>query len=238
MLGTTITADTKGFKKFIDNLGKSQVPFAASKTINQLAKEIVAEESKEMETVFDNPTRFTTNSMFVSKFSNKREYPNLQAQVRFREFPGKGVAAENYLRSQLTGKPRKQKRSEAALARKGIIKSSEYLVPARNARKNKHGNITRGKYNKMLSAFGAQRDESQNSASGKRPYFLGKTKNGGKVIYERIGKGRRVRPFLFVTNSADYDITFRPKDVSQRHVRKNYKRRFERNFREALATRR
>lgn len=49
----------------LDNLAKTQVPFAASKALNEAAQKVVEAEQREMRDVFDRPKPYTLNSLRV-----------------------------------------------------------------------------------------------------------------------------------------------------------------------------
>lgn len=93
----------------------SELSFATSKALNLKAKEVKAEVRKEMPGVFDRPTLFTLNSVFMWLATKKY----LSAEVCLKDFAPKGTPAVDYLVPQVYGGPRRKKRSERWLQCRG-----------------------------------------------------------------------------------------------------------------------
>lgn len=91
-----IKVDIKGLdevKSWLKSIPEKQIPFAMSKAINETAKEVKADLVNEIKKVFDRPTSYTLNSVFI-KPATKRD---LTAIVGLKEWGGKGTPASKEL---------------------------------------------------------------------------------------------------------------------------------------------
>ena len=125
-ISTNISSVTKALNAF----GKNQIPFAASRALNDVAfhmsRKVMPKESDD--TFKGGATAFTRRG-FKYKKSNKR---NLTAEVFIDRLQ------EKYLKFQISGGNRfPEKRS--------------IIVPTSNTRLNRYGNITRATYSRMIN---------------------------------------------------------------------------------------
>lgn len=174
----------------------------------------------EMRKAFDRPRPFTLDSLrILSDATASRPY----VEVGFRDFAPKGTAAGKYLRAQIEGGPRAQKRSERALTLRSGRKV--WLVPTRFAPDDGYGNVPGPFVVKILSAlqaFGEQGYRANRTERTRRrdirrgrDYFAvwpGTNRPGLKPgIYERrlTGFGRGVIPlFVLVSSPPTYQARF------------------------------
>jgi len=160
-----ISIDTSGINKAQAWLAQiqGQMPYAASRALNDAAKQMADDLNKSTNRYFDRPTRFTQNAYRVSSRSNKA---NLVAEVRPKSIQ------ERYLLPSIRGGVRPQRPSERRLG--GI---SPAWRPGRDARLNASGNMSKAAVVKAIK--------------GGDPYFrLGEQR--GKLrpgIYQRMGSG-------------------------------------------------
>jgi hypothetical protein len=163
--GIQITVDMSGINKAQAWLAQiqGQMPFAASRALNDAAKQVATDLNKSTSRYFDRPTRFTQNAYHVSVRSSKA---NLVAEVRPKPIQ------ERYLLPSIRGGVRPQRPSERRLG--GI---SPAWRPGRDARLNASGNMSKAAVVKAIK--------------GGDPYFrLGEQR--GKLrpgIYQRMGSG-------------------------------------------------
>jgi hypothetical protein len=163
--GIQITVDMSGINKAQAWLAQiqGQMPFAASRALNDAAKQVATDLNKSTSRYFDRPTRFTQNAYRVSVRSNKA---NLVAEVRPKPIQ------ERYLLPSIRGGVRPQRPSERRLG--GIPPAWR---PGRDARLNASGNMSKAAVVKAIK--------------GGDPYFrLGEQR--GKLrpgIYQRMGSG-------------------------------------------------
>jgi hypothetical protein len=165
MAGIQISIDASGINKAQAWLAQiqGQMPYAASRALNDAAKQVADDLNKSTNRYFDRPTRFTQNAYRVSSRSNKA---NLVAEVRPKSIQ------ERYLLPSIRGGVRPQRPSERRLG--GI---SPAWRPGRDARLNASGNMSKAAVVKAIK--------------GGDPYFrLGEQR--GKLrpgIYQRMGSG-------------------------------------------------
>ena len=169
MAGIQISVDMSGINKAQAWLAQiqGQMPYAASRALNDAAKKVAEDLNESTSQYFDRPTRFTQNAYRVSSRSSKA---NLVAEVRPKPIQ------ERYLLPSIRGGIRPQRPSERRLG--GI---AEAYSPGINARLNASGNMSKVAVVKALK--------------GGDPYFRldeqrGKLRPG---IYQRMGSGRMRR---------------------------------------------
>ena len=165
MAGINISIDASGINKAQAWLAQiqGQMPYAASRALNDAAKKVAEDLNKSTTQYFDRPTRFTQNAYRVSSRSNKT---NLTAEIRPKSIQ------ERYLLPSIRGGVRPQRPSERRLG--GI---SPAWRPGSGARLNASGNMSKAAVVKAIK--------------GGDPYFrLGEQR--GKLrpgIYQRMGSG-------------------------------------------------
>ena len=226
-------------KSWLKSIPEKQLPFALSKAVNDTAKEVKAELVNEMKRVFDRPTNYTLNSVFI-KPATKRD---LTAIVGFKEWGGKGTPASKYLAPQMFGGNRGLKRSERSLQRAGLLPSGMYWTPGKGARLNSHGNISGGQITQILSVLQASVDTAQNMTARSRvknrkprEYFVGKP-GGGRLplgVYER--RGRKIKPVLVFVKSPNYKPRFLFFETAEKTVNKVWLQKMGEAIQYALAT--
>jgi len=138
MAGIQISIDASGINKAQAWLAQiqGQMPYAASRALNDAAKQVADDLNKSTNRYFDRPTRFTQNAYRVSSRSNKA---NLVAEVRPKPIQ------ERYLLPSIRGGVRPQRPSERRLG--GI---SPAWRPGRDARLNASGNMSKAAVVKAL----------------------------------------------------------------------------------------
>ena len=172
MAGIQLTVDMSGINKAQAWLAQiqGQMPYAASRALNDAAKKVADDLNKSTLQYFDKggpPTKFTQNAYRVSSRSSKT---NLVAEVSPKPIQ------ERYLLPSIRGGVRPQRPSERRLG--GI---AEAYSPGLSARLNASGNMSKAAVVKALK--------------GGDPYFRleeqrGKLRPG---IYQRMGSGRMRR---------------------------------------------
>ena len=142
---------------------QGQLPYAASRALNDTAKQAAAALNASTTKHFDRPTRFTQNAYSVSSYSNKR---NLEAVISPKPIQSR------YLLPSITGGVRPQRPSERRLG--GLTPA---WAPGRDARLNSSGNMSKAA---LLRAFAG--GPSLFTLASKR----GKLRPG---IYQRMKSG-------------------------------------------------
>ena len=184
----------------LDRLEREQLPYAAALSLTATAQEVKKALVEEMKSVFDRPTRWTLNSVFIESATKDR----MEARVWLKdEKPGAGgTPAAEYLAPQIYGGGRDYKGTEKMLHRRGALGAGRYVLPGDKLQLDRHGNIGRGRLTKMLSGAGLftqegydanATDSDRSRRKGNRRYFLmrkGRTPIG---IAERLGWGKGSR---------------------------------------------
>lgn len=192
-------------RREIRDFSDRQVPFAIRLALNATAVEGRDRVRDEMDRVFDRPTRYTRNSLFV-RFAGRA---SAEASVNIKEFGGKGTPAFKYLAPQIAGGERRAKRFERALQSAGVLPSGMFAVPGARARLDAHGNMNRGQITKILSYLRASSDPMQNRGAGpgKRVrradrYFAGSFNGGPDGIWQVFDD--HARPIMLFVDRARY----------------------------------
>jgi len=216
-----------------------QIPFAASKALNQTGKELVAFNKIQMRKRFKDPVRYTMNA-FHLKRSKKT---NLVAEVRRKD----KQAGKHYLDVQAKGgvRPHKavEKKIDFRLPYDGIVQA--VLPTSRTA--NRGQNISMAWVNKALAGVGQSYGsdtytKAQTGKSvGKYPrYFAaepgsGKNKTGG--IYRQNSKrGKPQKLFHILDYMPSYTKRLPFNDYMMRQAKLSFPKNMRREMRAALRT--
>ena len=219
--------------KNLDELEREQLPFALALTATWTAQDVQAAEKKLISNVFDNPTRYTKNSVYIKSATKKN--PVAAVWLKDEWATAKGGNAAEYLSPHIFGGPRKTKRFEKAMQRRGLLRVGQFTVPAKPAKRDRFGNISRGQIGKMLSNIGAQHDQQQNSKRG-ISYFLFENNDGSlSGVWQRTANG--IMPFLlFVDKAPQYQKRFRFFEMALRTMNKRMEINFNRAMDHAIAS--
>lgn len=249
MLNIDVRSDIEEKVKSVAWGYRDQVPFALALALTRTGQEVKEAERAEMERVFDRPTPYTLNSLFLRKATKA----NLEAVVWLREGGGKGSAAADYLAAEIGGGERKHKRLEFHLRQKGILPPGMFVVPGPAADIDSYGNVSRGYVTKMLSAL---RAFSQSGATANRPvgrpsrglskaqqsrqlqFFVSDGSRLAAGIWQRFGfaMSRATQPAFFFVSRATYDRRFKFDEVAQRIIAERLAPNFARALDDAIRT--
>lgn len=206
--------------RYLTALEKKQVPFACSRALNAVAKDVKQDEQKEMKSVFAAPKAYTLNSLFIRKYARKTD---LTAIIDFKD-GGDGRSAEKYLQAQMDGGARKQKAIESLLVGLKLMPVGMRVVPGA-VKLDRHGNITLAAFKRMVRGV----DSGTHFALHRQ---RGKLEPG---LYQR-SKKNKVKPLLIYVSSASYNKRFKYFETAQQSVQANYTRHFARELQRAVAT--
>lgn len=156
---------------------------AFAKAMNDTAFYARKKIQDEMGRVFDAPTAWTKNSVYV----RMARPDNLRAEVEPTYMGGKGNDPQNTLRAQIFGGERKLKRHERALASAGILQPGYYAVMPSDAMPGQtdgSGNYKASFYVQLLSYFAAFGEQGYraNMTSKRRGSLARYSKAGYKSI--------------------------------------------------------
>lgn len=250
MMVIDVKADVSEIVKRVDLLKKEQIPFATALALTRTAQYAKTELVAEMDRVFEAPTRFTKDALYVSPAKKT----NLTATVKVKDHAVKGNAAVKWLFPEIYGGARGIKGFEALLMRSGILPSGWFAIPAMGAPFDAFGNVPGSLITKILSQLQASRDSTANEnkeARGKRDkrrqqgrYFAvipnrPPTNHLPPGIYERFGttKHAKVVPIFVFTNKAPkYTARYDFLGIGTRVAKARFPIEFEAAAKQAMAT--
>lgn len=247
-------------RKALDRAAK-QVLFALAKALTATARSVKAAQGKEMRKVFDRPTAYTQNSLFIKRATKKE----LQAEVWFKGDGPDDVKERHYISPNIFGGNRPLKRFEQRLVRVGIMQPSERAVPGAGAVLDSYGNMSRGQIIKILSQLqtaavlgdfsNATNSKRSKAKRAKEAYFVsrgpgswtgrGAWKNGNKSQHLPRGVwvrrsfgalGTAVKPVLLFVNGANYRPQYKFFELGSRVIAEQFPPHFNAAFEEALKT--
>ena len=203
-MSATLTFDHSDLTRGLTDLQAGQMPYAASRALTDTAWGAVRGLKGHMSKVFDNPTAFTRNG-FRAIAARKN---NLQAEV----LPKDGLKKRHYLFTQEEGGVRPQTGIEKILkgnvAFDGIVRT---VVPAKDAKLNRAGNLSSAQVQRLLFGVGAQFDRYQNTTSASRlrhksreTYFVPRHGGLSPGVFSRDSRGRLKMILAFTETSARY----------------------------------
>lgn len=207
--------------------------------LNKVSLDARDELVDEMERVFDRPTRFTLNSLFIDRANRGR----LSADVGIKDFAAKGTPAVKFLAPEVEGGPRRLKRFERALQYAGILPSGMVAIPGRDAPLDRFGNVRGPEINRMLTQLRASPDPLQNETDRSRRRKRRRNRRGIRYFVARrdgraIGIGRRQGDhevmLFFFGRPPSYRPLLRFDDIVERTVERNFQRQFDKAARRYL----
>lgn len=204
----------KFLKAFAD--AEKAVGFAKTVALTRTAKATAAFLGREIDRVFDRPVPFTRNAVtWLWAEKGVRE----AVRVFIRYFAGKGVPAAKYLRAEIFGGPRRQKRSEIALRPK--MGNRGYWVPGPGITLDAYGNVPGGTIRRIISdlqlagevgylANRTARSQKRNKRYAKERYFVPApgSKLAPGVWVRRGGNRGSIAPALLFVTETNYEPRF------------------------------
>ncbi|MEY2686592.1 MAG: hypothetical protein RL375_790 [Pseudomonadota bacterium] len=178
----TIKTDFAKAEKLLAQLSGPQIRIATAKALTDAAFEARKVVQQDMDRSFDRVTPYIRRSITVKPATPDK----LQAIVEPKYQGGKGVDPQNVLRASIFGGERKQKASERALARVGILPSGYSIVPGEACPLDIYGNVKGSFIVQLISyfqAFGEQGYKANMTDRRKANLAkIGRTANGYKTI--------------------------------------------------------
>lgn len=239
-------------RRTLNDLEKKQLPYATALALTRTAQDVKKDLEAEIARVFDRPTPYTLNSLYVKPATKA----TLMAMVYLREFAGKGTPATKYMSPNIFGQDRNVKRFERALQRIGVLPAGQYVAPGEGADVDAWGNLSRGQIVQVLSyfqAFGEQGYKANMSTAGKERLLRGSrrkgtmgfsyfvARQGGHLkpgIYKRVGfsKGSAIKPIMMFVRKPAYRSIFRFYEIAQKTIDRVWRQNFRSAFQEAVRT--
>lgn len=247
----SVVPDYNAMKQQLDPIQQKQLPFALAMALTRTGKAVQQENIKEMQRVFDRPTRYTLNSLRLWPAS-KRE---LKATVEFRgDYGAKG----HYLWPQIEGGPRVAKRFEIMLQNVLLLPRDMRAVPGEGAKLDAHGNMSAGQIVQILSqlrlqmtagfeskiggkTFDKKKVDRAVRRQGYRIFAVGGAERKGKLlpgVYARydFAFGSAVKPLLVFVRQPQYRKRLDFFGVSEKAARRIFPGEFDKAMAQALAT--
>lgn len=208
----SVKADFSGLERALLDMSKELGQKAAATAVARTAARARLDMREQLPNIFDRPTPFTVNSVRFAADPDARS-----ASLFISEDGPKGTSPATYLRAEIMGGPRRDKRSERALIMAGIMAPDQQMVPGEGAPLDAYGNVRRGALTQILSrinAFGEQGYAANATETTRRrlrrrklahrqtgtDYFVGKNRDGrAGAVYQVIGR-HNIRPVLIFTD--------------------------------------
>ena len=244
-----VGVDLSDLMAWANKMASSQVPYATALALTKTAQLVREAEKAEMVKVFDRPTRWTLNSLYLDPARKDKPW----AEVWLKD-TGDGAAAQ-YLEPQIKGGARTVKRFERRLQDAGVMPRGWVAIPGRGAKLDAYGNMSSQQIVTILSVMHAHHDIYQRETyisrkrakrSGKqRDYFAvlphqggnRAAENGGRLpfgVYQRIGG--RVVTILFFAPAARYKPRFDFFGVARQVVNRELASQFKAAMQRAIDT--
>jgi hypothetical protein len=240
----TVTHNFDQLRNQLSALERDQLPYATARALTNTALAAKAALRQEMVRVFDRPTPFTLNSLFVTPASKRK----LEAVVLAKDLDNKGGGSARLRTApQIRGGQRDWKRFEGALRRAGLLGNDEQAVPGQAATLDAYGNMSRGQIVQILAwfqAFAESGYKANTTAAGRKKAAAGtRRRQGYRYFYKRDGKGRGIyKATRFATGSAIQPVLmfvrraqYRPRLDMAGVVNQVAATQFESWFRDAMA---
>lgn len=226
MLAYRVTGDIKEIEQHLSATERRHIPFATALSLTRTAQFIAKKEQEEIGRVFDRPTPFARNSLFVWPATKQRLY----AEVKIKDEGTMVVKPIMFLKAQIYGGQRERKRFEVALIRHRKMPPNAFAIPAVGADIDQYGNMSRGQLQQILSDLQARFDPRQNTTAASRgrrlrartrstTYYFSTFPPSKQTAHLRPGiyvrrkfgwgvKGTTILPVLIFTTKARYRKRF------------------------------
>lgn len=198
-----------------------QIPFVIASSLTKTAVKVKPEIRKEMERVFDRPSPYTLNSIFVKPASKKDPNPTARVWIKdsqsaaldTRQFTG-GTPAAEYLYPNIAGGSRGLKRFEVRLKNAGLLPPGMFVVPAKGAKLDRYGNLDLGQLVAILSKLrtinealaSKSNQRKRNTKYFNAQYFVSRGDRLKRGVWQQMG--RKVIPIYLFVNRVSYRRIF------------------------------
>lgn len=211
-------------QKQLDTLQK-QLPYIAARSATTVARQVQQGLSKQMTSIFDKPTPFIQNSLFVTPATKS----TLIATVAFKDRMPNGNAPEKYIKEHIAGGKRNMKPFERRLVSQGVLPAGMKVVPGREVRVDRFGNMSRKLMTDVLHAVSKKQD-------ARSKYFIAdRTSHLAQGVWERLAK-RHIRPVMLFVNAAEYQRRFHFYELGKEFAYDAFPQAFNTALEQALAT--
>lgn len=222
MINFRLNVDPNEVLGRLSDFQRRQLPMAIAVTLTRTARLARERLVAKMSSFFQNPVWATLSAPRYQ--AAKKNAPLIHSKVFILdEGNSKSLSPSKWFRSEVQGGPRRDKRFEVALRRKGLLPFGMQAVPGEKAEDlDAHGNFSGGFVTALMSQMklhwgeGYTANESKKSKKRKdrllfgRGIFIGKPKNQSKDlpsgVWERIDSafGKTLRPIMVFTKAGRY----------------------------------
>lgn len=221
MTVTVTISGVQDLRAALSEFSERRMNAAIATALTRTAVQIKDVLKAEMSSVFDRPTPYTLNALFVRPASAASLYAETYVKD---DRAGSGTPATKYLLPQIEGGRRHTKRFEVAMRAAGHLPGGWFITPGLGTKLDAYGNISRGQIIQVLSQLritmtaGHQRNmafdagkqiRAQRKAGGR--YFVVKpgAKSGAAPgVYLRDFIGRNITPIFKFVRSVTYQPRF------------------------------
>ena len=202
---------THGFRREERHLREvmQQIPFATHRAINDTLFEIRRREIETMTRVFDRPTKYVRDSVWVTKSPSKTQLTGKveHSHVSARGGGFEGIPSGKILEAEVWGAQRRWKRSEHRWNKLGFLPTGWYAVPGPAADIDIYGNMTRRQILHILSYFQAWPAEGRfhgkarrvnTTTAGRRRLLIGsRARPSIQYFAVKVGEKNQLRPGIY-----------------------------------------
>lgn len=231
---------------------KNQIPFAMSRTINDLAFNAKGDIDVQIKTKLSRPTRYTQRAIEVKKSSKRK----LIATVKVRDKQKQSTKLEHLF----SGGIRTGKGLEGKLKGLGVLPGGMYIVPGSEAPLDSFGNIKKSFLNNLIKYFQTFKTSRGNTSSLEPGVWMRKFSRAEKKRRKKVGKsgrfeffvvhkqvdkaqsGRRNQdrqkpePVLLFINRPKYRRVFNMPETTKQIIIRDLEREFNKNYQNAIRT--
>jgi hypothetical protein len=197
----------KGVRDMVAAFSERRLAAAQATALTRVAVQVKAAERNTMARIFDRPTPYTLNSLFVRPATAQ----SLEATVWLKDdLAGSGTPATKYLAPQIEGGQRSLKPMEWLMQQAGHMPKGWRAVPGRGARLDAYGNMSLGQVQQILSQLRIQVSSgytrslpvgADRKTQAKRRRAFGRA--GGQIMAFPKGRGK-LPPGIYIAEGRDF----------------------------------
>lgn len=228
-----LASNVKDVNAKLSALTLKQIPYATVVSLTKTVKQLEKANQKDMERIFEKPTRWTKGAFRTDPAKLKPYKP--MAEIRRKDVKaGSGTntvpSKQHYLEVQERGGVRPPKAFERALRGRGRnAKKYLYATPTSQQRTTAAGNVSQGQIGNMLGELSKQ--------GGK--FFIPKDNHplmlkSGAGIYERMARGKVRKRMHLHTKFPSYGANFKFGRRMRSYAKKVFPQVLQKEFRTAL----
>lgn len=227
----TITTNNAQVQRDISEWADLQIPIALAAALNDTARMLRDDLSRELNSVFSRPTPWIQRSPFMERATRG----HLVATVGIRD-QGSRVTPAHYLKEHFSGGARGNKPMEKALQRAGLLPSGWFVVPGAGVKTDAYGNVSKATVSRIIRELqgGGRR---QQAGSSFRLFVVrpGETRSSSRHLepgiwsVAKVGDQTIIRPALLFVSRATYRKVLDLPRLAGRVVARDFWRNFSSN---------